>query len=254
MYSLKEGEILTPINNDLTLIQKDRSQPFSTDAYLLYAYMKKMKTKSAIELGSGSGVISLLSVTGGKFARVTSLEIQSEMADINRRNIEYNSLSDRADVIECDIRKVDSLSLPETDVVFTNPPYMKGGSGMTGPHASRGISRHELNGGIDDFCKAASRLLKFGGLFYAVYRPERVADILFAMKNNSIEPKEMTFVCADSESAPSLMLVKGKKGASSGCFVTKNLFMYSDKEHKCESDDIKYIYENGDFNECYRKQ
>ena len=43
------------------------------------------------------------------------------------------------------------------------------------------------------------------------------------------------------------MLVKGKKGASSGCFVTKNLFMYSDKEHKCESDDIKYIYENGDF-------
>ncbi len=250
---LKEGEILTPVNNDLSLIQKERSQPFSTDAYLLYAYMKKWQSATAVELGSGSGVVSLLSVTGGKFSRVISLEIQSEMADINRRNILYNKLSDKTEVIECDLRNIDRLGISDVEVVFTNPPYMKSGSGMTGPHLARGISRHELNGGIEEFCCAASKILKFGGLFYVVYRPERIGDLLAAMRKSTLEPKEMTFVAPDSNSSPSLVLVKGKKGAASGCTVTPMLCMYEDLAHTVESLDVKYIYANGDFNERFRK-
>ena len=76
-----EDESITYINNDLSLIEKKHSQPFSTDAYLLYAYIRKSRYANAVELGAGSGVISLLCITGGKIAHSCMVEIQKNVAD-----------------------------------------------------------------------------------------------------------------------------------------------------------------------------
>ena len=249
----QSGESITRINNDLSLIEKEGSLPFGTDAYMLYAYIKKASGAVGVELGSGSGVVSLLAASSSKLSFVISVEIQEEMAKINERNIEYNSLSDKSRVICKDIREIKEADTGAVDVVFSNPPYMKMSSGKTSVQGARGIARHELNGGIGDFCAAASRVLKYGGLFYAVYRPERASDIMCAMRENGIEPKEMLFVHPDSLSEPSIMLIKGKKGAASGMYIAPPFYIYEDTEHIRETEDYKYVYEHGDFGERYRK-
>lgn len=241
---LYENERIDYVNDSLSLIQKTQGLTFGTDALLLAGYVSK-KYKFGVELGAGSGIISMLLLTRGKLEGCDALEIQEEYAELCRRNAELNNLSHRLNAIPCDVRRYTRVS--ECDLVYTNPPYMKSTSGSLCRTDAKSEARHEINGGIEDFVIAASRLLKHGGTFAAVYRPDRLTDLIFAMRCHSIEPKRMTFVHADTSSEPSMLLIEGKKGGKSGNILTRPLIIYKDKSHTEYSEDMDYIMENGSF-------
>ena len=73
------------------------------------------------------------------------------------------------------------------------------------------------------------------------------------MRDNSLEPKRLTLVYADTVSEPSMVLVEAKKGGKSCINVTRPLVIYKDSEHKVYSDDMNYIMENGSFPSHYKR-
>ena len=244
------------INENITLRQNEGSLAYGTDAYLLYAYLRRQTKERACEFGAGSGVISLLTCAKGKFSHITAFEIQENIAEIARQNVETNGFSEKMEIVCKDIREAETVYNGAFGVVFSNPPYMTANSGKLGKNDADSASRHELNGGIDDFVKSASRLLKYGGLFYAVYRPDRLAELLCACKINGLEPKRMTLVYPTENHVPCLVLLEAKKNGAPGIFVTKPLMIYqSGKPQTNENytDDMKYIYENGAFHELYQR-
>ena len=237
------------VNDSLSLIQKTDGLTFGTDALLLAGYIDR-KYKYGCELGSGSGIISMLLLTREKVLNVVALEVQEEYAALTKRNAEENDLSERLSVIHTDIR----YYAPEVefDLVYTNPPYMKVDSGKSCNLEKKNIARHEVCGDIYDFCLAASKMLKYGGNFVAVYRPDRLIDLLDSMRKSRLEPKRITFVHADTDSKPSMALVEGKLGGRGGITVTKPLIIYKDKTHGEYGEDMKYIMENGSFPSEFR--
>lgn len=238
------------VNDSLRLIQETDGLTFGTDALLLASFVMS-RHKRGCELGSGSGIISMLLLTRGKLESVTALEVQEEYALLTGRNAELNSLSERLTSVCADVREYrDGI---EYDAVFTNPPYMKTSSGKENDLGKKNIARHEVMGDIGDFCAAAKRLLRFGGTFYAVYRPDRTADLIYAMKQASIEPKRLTLVFADEDCEPSMLLVEGKAGGKSGMQVTKPLIIYKDKEHREYSEDMAYVMENGSLPSDFKR-
>ena len=244
------------INENITLYQNEGSLAYGTDAYLLSAYMRRQTKERACEFGAGSGVISLLAAARGNFSHITAIEIQQNIAEIAVRNVEINGFSEKIDVICRDIRETGSEMNGAFGVVFSNPPYMTASSGKLGKNDADSASRHELNGGIDDFAAAASRLLKYGGLFYAVYRPDRLAELLCACTMNRLEPKRMTLVYPTENHVPCLVLLEAKKNGAPGIFVTKPLVIYQSGKPQTNAnytDDMKYIYENGAFHELYQR-
>ena len=238
------------VNENISLIQKTDGLTFGTDALLLSAYIAG-KFASGCELGAGSGIISLLLLSRGKIGRCTALEVQEEYAHLTRENAEKNGFSDRLESVCTDLR--DYKCECEFDLVYTNPPYMKATSGKMCDNNKKSIARHEIHGTIEDFTAAAARLLKYGGSFAAVYRPDRLCDLICAMRTAKLEPKRVTFVHADTESEPSMALVIAKSGAKSGMTLTRPLIIYKDKEHKEYSDDMNFIMENGVFPSYYKR-
>ena len=238
------------VNDDLRLIQDMEGLTFGTDALLLAGYVNG-KFKQGVELGSGSGIISMLLLTRGKVEKVTALEVQEHYADLTRRNAELNGLTDRMECLCTDVR--DYIPSTEAELVFTNPPYMKTDSGKKNLAEKKNIARHEVNGDIYDFCRSARKMLKFGGNFVAVYRPDRLIDLIDAMRSSKIEPKRMTLVHADTDSEPSMALIEGKAGGRSGLLLTKPLIIYRDSSHKEYTDDMNYIMENGSFPSDYKR-
>lgn len=238
------------VNDNLKLIQKTDGLTFGTDALLLAGYING-KYKRGCEIGSGSGIISLLLITREKIDSCVALEVQEEYAILTKRNAELNSLQEKLQTIHTDVR--DYKPEGEFDIVYSNPPYMKTDSGKKNALDKKNIARHEVCGDITDFCKSARKMLKFGGCFAAVYRPDRLIDLLSAMRNNNIEPKRITFVHADTKSEPSIALVEGKAGGKCGLLVTKPLIIYADRTHKGYSEDMKYIMENGSFPSEYKR-
>ncbi|MBQ8720320.1 MAG: methyltransferase [Clostridia bacterium] len=243
--TLYENEREDFVNDDLTLIQKTDGLVFGTDALLLAGYVKGRYSHAA-ELGGGSGIISMLLITRKKCDSCDVYEIQPEYAELIERNAERNSLSGLRS-IRADIREIPGEKRESCDIVLTNPPYMKADGGERCTLDAKNIARHEVFGTIDDFCRAAKRLLKYGGTFAAVYRPDRLIDLIAAMRAHGLEPKRMTFVHADERSRSSMVLVEAKRGGKGGLFLTKPLLLYKDSSHKEFSEEMKYIDENGCF-------
>lgn len=244
-------EKITEINEDLKLIQNHNGLTFGTDAYLLSAFVSGGSRLRGADLGSGTGVIPLLCASKSKASKIYAVEVQESFASLIARNAELNSLSHIITPILADVRDLRSSDTEgELDFVTANPPYMKADSGKRNEFDEKFIARHEVMGGIGDFCACAYRLLKHGGRFYCVWRPDRLIDLLTSMRESRLEPKIITFVCATKESEPSIVLVRAVKGGASGSVVTKNLILHDSVDDAVKSilsRDAKSIYEHCSF-------
>jgi len=174
------------VNDSLRLIQKTEGLTFGTDALLLAGYIDG-KYKLGAELGSGSGIISMLLLTRDKLRACKAIEVQQEYAALTKKNAECNGLSDRLEAICQDIRKYESE--PIFDLVFTNPPYMKRDSGRACSLDKKNAARHEIHGGIGDFMEAAKRLLKFGGAFRRFTDPTGFATYFTKCADAELSPR-----------------------------------------------------------------
>ena len=129
----------------------------------------------------------------------------------------------------------------EFDIVTCNPPYKTNGSGILSRSNSDKIARHETTCTIDDVCKTALNLLRFGGKLCICQRPERLPDVLSCMRENGIEPKRLRFVAKNSTKAPWLFLVEGKKGSKPFLQVEPLFVMYDGTEF---SQELLRVYGN----------
>lgn len=247
-----EDERFDEVNENIRLIQKKHGLTFGTDAYLLSAYLRARPSERAVDLGSGTGIIPLLCMSRGKAAHFHALEIQPSFAELIQRNVTLNGFDDKITPICSDVRNVIASDVGgEVGIVTANPPYMKADSGQRNTNDEKFIARHEVAGSVYDFCAAAARLLKYGGRFYCVYRPDRLTDLMDAMRRVTLEPKRMTFVHSTVLSKPSMVLIEAQKGASPSMLITPPLCLSQPdcdgKPTNTPTAECDYIYENCAF-------
>lgn len=237
-------ERLDEINERINLIQLKKGLTFGTDSYLLAAFAHPKAHGICVELGGGTGVVSLLAASREKYSHIHTVEIQPYFAELIRRNAELNLLHDRITSHQGDIREFSPDAFGgEVDSVISNPPYMRASSGRDNSAHEMNIARREENGTIVDFCTTAAKLLKFGGYFTVVYRPDRMAELLSAMSNASLEPKRLILIYPAIGDKPCLILAEGKKGASGGLTVARPLLIYSDKASGKYTSDMQAVYD-----------
>ena len=83
-----------------------------------------------------------------------------------------------------------------------------------------------------------------------------MAEMIYSMRKNGIEPKRVTLVYPTENHVPCLVLCEGIKGGKEGVFFTRPLMIYKSKDNMSQSgytDEINCIYTNGDFNGYYKK-
>ncbi len=249
-------ETIHEVNEHIRLIQRADGLTFGTDAYLLAAYVRPKKNAVAVDLGSGTGIIPLLCLARRKAACFHAVELQPAFAELIERNAALNGASDCLHALCADVRELAPATIGgEVDIVTANPPYMVGDSGALNRADEKSIARHETAGGIADFCAAAGRLLKHGGHFYCVFRPERLADLTVSLREAHLEPKRLTTVHATVGASPSLVLVDAVKGAAPALTVTPPLCLHEPDPARAgkpllplqDTPDTTYIYENCAF-------
>lgn len=235
---------VTKINSDLTIKEPSGGIRFGTDALLLADFaLPRVKKGFCIDIGTGSGVLPLLLLSAGSRARFSGLEIQPEYAAAAGENAAANGFAQSFSVV-CGSADDISRYYPagKADFVITNPPYMRADCGRDNESQRLSAARREVFGGVGSFCRAAARCLKSGGVFFCVYRPDRITNLLYEMRANGIEPKRMRAVFASAEAKPSLLLVEGKKDAAEGLVFANSLYIYKDSGHREYSDEMEAIY------------
>jgi len=225
----------------LKIIQKDKAFRFGLDAVLLANFADVKKGGSVIDLGTGTGIISILLAGKTEAKSIVGLEIQKDIAEMADRSVKMNGLEDRVKIVCGDIKESVALfGASSFDVVVTNPPYMNKGGGIINLSDTKAISRHEILCTLEDVVKAAAKLLVPGGQFAMVHRPDRLADIIWLMRNYSIEPKYIRFVHPSPYKKPNLILIKGSRQGRPQLKMMEPLYVYD--ENGRYSKEINEIY------------
>ena len=212
-----------------------------TDSVLLADFVRFTGTKRGIDLGCASGALALLLLTKHEKLHMTGLEILPEAAELAKTNMVENSLQARSEIICGDIRRHRELFKSGSfELVLSNPPYFPENSGFVSPKEGRANARAEGLCTLDDLCAAASFLLKTGGSFNLVHKPERLSEVFCAMAKHGLEPKRLRMVCHTVDKAPNLVLIEGRRGGKPGLVVEPNLVLRN--PDNSESDEVRRIY------------
>lgn len=243
MYNIYIMERIDELNYEgLKIIQNTEGFCFGVDSVLLTEFAKDIKKQSKIiDLGTGTGILSILLSKKVCARKIIGIEIQKEVADMAIRSVKLNSLEDIIEIINDDINKI-KLENNTFDAIVTNPPYKKLGTGINNKTEKQKISRYETAASLEDWIKVSSKLLKDNGSFYIVYRTDRLTELIENMRKYKLEVKKMRFVYSNINKQSNLVLIKAVKGAGIFLKIEKPLIIYNlDGSY---TDEILDIYKN----------
>lgn len=240
--TLLQGERLDELHrNGYHIIQNPDKFCFGMDAVLLSGFAKVKPEETAIDLGTGTGIIPILLEAKTQGEHFTGLEIQPESMDMAKRSVISNHLEDKITIVLGDIKDASKqFGASSFHVVTCNPPYMTGHHGLTGKNKAKAIARHEILCSLNDVLRESAKLLKPQGRFYMVHRPFRLAEIMGLMSRYGLEPKRMRLVYPFIDKEPNMVLLEGLRGGKPGIIVEKPLIIY--REPGIYTDEIYDIY------------
>ena len=226
----------------LKIIQNEKGFCFGIDSVLLSDFAKEIKKDSRVlDLGTGTGIISILLCGKTNLKEIVGVEIQKEVYDMAKRSSELNDLQDRFKVVNEDIRNLNKMFPANSfDAIVTNPPYKKNNTGLKNENKTKQISRHEIMCNVEDIAKTASYLLKTNSSIYMVHRPDRLVDIVDVFKKYKLEPKQIRFIYPKIEKEPNLVLIKATKCGKSFLKIERPLIVYN--EDGAYTNEILKIY------------
>ena len=196
---------------------------------MLTDFAKEIKKESKVlDLGTGTGIISILLSKKTILKKIIGVEIQKEVYEMAKKSIKLNNLENKFEIINEDIKNTPNIFCNNSfDAIVTNPPYKKINTGLVNDNEKQLISRHEIKCNIEDIAEVSSKMLNSNCSVYMVHRPDRLVDIVQAFKKYNLEPKKIRFVYPKVDKEPNLILIKATKGANSFLKVEKPLIIYN---------------------------
>ncbi len=210
--------------------------PLSTDSILLADFARLPKQARILDLGAGCGTLGLLLCAKDASCTVTGIELNETAHTAAVENITRNALQDRLFSICGDLRSIPSqFPSGSFHCCVSNPPYFTGGpASKTAPEA-----RRDDNCTISELFASAAWALRYGGDFYLVHKPERLAEICACAVNAGLEPKRLRLVRHDASSNVSLILLQCRKGGKPG-LIWEELCLHN--PDGTPTDEYKKIY------------
>lgn len=226
----------------LKIVQNTEYFSFSLDSVLLANFVTiDKKTKNVLDIGTGNAPIPMILSTK-EIKKIFGFEIQPEIFEMAQESLKINSLSEKIQIFNDDIKNISKYFEPEFfDLIVTNPPYFKIHElSKLNIQKNKAIARHELFLKLEDIISIAFKYLKNNGRFAMVYRTERITEVLSTMQKNKIEPKRITFIFSKEGCSSNLFLVEGMKNSKPGL---KSLnYIFTHKSNGEYTDEIKKFF------------
>ena len=239
---LKENERIDDLQrNGLRIIQSPDAFRFGMDAVLLADFTRLRPRERVADMGTGTGILSLLLSQKEESCTFEAVELQPEMADMASRSVQMNHLEDRIHVHNMDMRNAwETLGREQLHAVVCNPPYGKRGSVLTSETQTVLLSRHETDCTIEDVAASCAAVLRNHGRLSIMFPAQRMLELCDALRQKRLEPKRIRMVCAHVDDPPYMVMVEAMKNAKPQLLWMPPLVVYH--SDGTETDEIRRIY------------
>lgn len=221
-------ERIDELKNGRKIIQDPKKFCFGCDAVLLSDFTTdgvlsrpKGRGLNVCDLGCGNGIIPILleknfSEKNIALSKIFGIEIQSDVAEMAKKSVELNGLTEKIEIIEGDLKNAFSFLEKNTfDVVTSNPPYIVVKDGRNCKSDNMKIARHEVLCNLNDVVEAAAGLLNSRGKFFMIHKPFRLVEIFDVLTKNKLEPKRVQFIHSPASAEPTMVLIESEKSGKS---------------------------------------
>lgn len=225
----------------LRIIQKKGGFRFGMDAVLLADFARVEARDRVADFGTGTGILPLLLAGRGLGAHFDSFEIQADMADMAKRSVALNDLTERITVHHLPVEDAASVCLPGTmDVIVCNPPYGVPGTTLLNPKQTLSVARHQTEAGLTAWLRMAYRLLRGKGRFHMIYPAPRMLEAMTALSGAHLEPKRFRLIYPCSGKPANLVMIEGVKDAKPMLHPEPPLIVY--EQDGSMTSELKRIY------------
>ena len=191
--------------------------PPTTDSFALGYFAAPKRGERVCDLGSGTGLLGTLLLAREPSLTLCCVEQSAAASALAEKTFAENGWAQRVTLCVGDLREAAALpAAGSMDYALSNPPYYPAHSGASAASPARQTAREEVGCTLDEVCAAAARVLRWGGRFALVHKPERLTDLLCSLRAHGMEPKRLRFVLSAPGGAPSLVLVEARRGGKSG--------------------------------------
>lgn len=233
------SEFVTFLTGDYKVLQDDEGYLFSADSVLLANLAKIGSEDSVIDLGTGSGVLAILTAVKKGAKGVVGVEIDPATADMARRSVKMNKLDDKISILTGDVKDIKNLvRAGEFDKAICNPPYFTADDGF-GTVGAKATARKQGENSVEHFVRAGAYALKNGGDFFVVYKADRLVEIVTALHQNGLEPKHITYIYPKLSKGVDTVIISARKGGKTGLTSSTLILMDEDGRYL---DKVKELY------------
>ena len=219
---------------NIKMLHVAKSYTFGVDSIILLNFAKMKKNKNLIDIGSGSGILSLGANDYYNLKKVYAIEIQKEKANLLKENLNINDIYN-VEIVNKDLNNVD-LGSNLIDYIITNPPYYKITDNIRNKNEEFLISRQEKYLKLENIFDFANKTLKDRGKLFMIHKPERMVEIF--NKSGNLKPKRIRFVQSTYNKKPQFILIEFVKNANDGIKIEDPLIIY---ENSTYTEEMKRI-------------
>ena len=218
------------LRGELRLIQKRRGYRYSVDALLLASFVLPASGETVLELGTGSGVISLILAQRGSPKKIIGVEIQRRLAGMAKRNVRLNRFQNLITILHRDLKKLPEIYPPGSfDLILSNPPFRPLGSGNLSANPEKAIARHELRVTLSELLAVSRHLLKPSGRLCLVYPYERWSHLLAEIHKAGLLVARTQLAYDRKGGKPRLALVEARSRGKSKIKELLPIFIETEK-------------------------
>lgn len=198
----------------LHILQKEKGFRYGMDAVLLADFARIDPRAHVADFGTGTGILPLLLAGRGKGSAFHAFEIQPDMADMAKRSVQINDLTERIIVHALPVEQAERvLARGTVDAIVCNPPYGVAGTTLLNPDEALSTARHQGEKGLADWFGMAYRLLRGKGRFHMIYPAPRMLEAMTALSKAHVEPKRFRLIYPSADKPANLVLIEAVKDA-----------------------------------------
>lgn len=226
--SVPDEDITPLVGTGLKIIQARRGYRYSVDTILVAHAADPKPGERILDLGAGTGALTLLLAAKAPACRIVGLEVQEAMADRARRAVHLNGCEGRIAIVSGDLRRPGACLLQGAfDLVVSAPPYWPAGSGLLSPVPEAAAARHEILCTLEEVVAAAAYALAPRGRFWIIHRAARLTDLTAALDAHGLHLTQLRPVHSRAEGPATFVLARAARGGRPRHTLLPPLVLYS---------------------------
>lgn len=168
----------------------------TTDGCLFGAWVadvikkEKLVINNSLDIGTGTGLLSLMLLQKNPELQVDAIEIDKEAAEQATQNATASPWADRIRIYNTDIKKFQSTA--PYDLIISNPPFYE--NELKSEKSEKNIAHHSNKLQLKDLLTIIKNKLSPEGVFCLLLPYKRNAEAKILLNETGLSVTQMTFV------------------------------------------------------------